>query len=77
MSLDTESNPSATTKYNVQSLPTFLFFKDGKLTGRFTGSRTKFQLKNEIISLKKQADSKSVKVTRSTKTTTTTCSSKK
>ena len=38
-------------KYNVSSIPTFLFFKKGKVVGKETGGMNKETLKNKISSL--------------------------
>jgi len=38
-------------KYNVSSIPTFLFFKDGEVVGKETGYMTKDMLKNKIKEL--------------------------
>ena len=35
-------------QYNVSSIPTFVFIKDGKLVAKETGSMSKITLKNKI-----------------------------
>lgn len=40
-----------TSKYRIMSIPTILFFKEGKLVNRLAGSQTKSALANELNSL--------------------------
>lgn len=37
-------------QYNISSIPTFIFLKDGKMVGKETGSMSKETLKNKIQS---------------------------
>jgi thioredoxin 1 len=36
--LNVDSNPQVPTKYNIQSIPTLLFFKNGQLADKITGA---------------------------------------
>ncbi len=42
--LDVDSNPETARKYDVMSIPTLLFFKDGELVDNAVGFRTKEEL---------------------------------
>ncbi|MCA0989674.1 thioredoxin [Pseudalkalibacillus hwajinpoensis] len=42
--LDVDSNPETARKYDVMSIPTLLFFKDGELVENAVGFRTKEEL---------------------------------
>ncbi|MBA0746085.1 hypothetical protein Gogos_008628 [Gossypium gossypioides] len=46
--IDTEKYPSIADKYNIQGLPTFIIFKDGKLLDRFEGALGADQLIQRI-----------------------------
>ncbi len=46
--LNTEENFLIAQQYDIQSIPTLLFFKNGKLTGRFVGFAPKPHLKKII-----------------------------
>lgn len=46
--VDMERDASLGNTLGVMSLPTVVFFKDGKEVGRFTGSISKFQLLKKI-----------------------------
>lgn len=46
--LDIEKNPEISTKYGVMSIPTFVFFKEGKEIARKTGSIGKSGLEKLI-----------------------------
>ncbi len=48
LKIDTDSIPALAGRYNITSIPTFLFFKEGKQVHRFTGARSKNNLKQEI-----------------------------
>lgn len=47
--IDEQSDLS--TEYRIMSIPTILFFKDGKLVNRLAGSQTKSTLQEKIDSL--------------------------
>lgn len=51
MDLDIDCNKAAACEYKIKSVPTFLFFKDGKLISRFSGNRQDC-LKDELNKLK-------------------------
>ncbi len=38
LKLDTDQNPATMTQFNVRSIPTILFFKDGQLVDRVIGA---------------------------------------
>ncbi len=42
--LDVDHNPETAMKYNVRSIPTILFFKNGELIGKQVGASTKDKL---------------------------------
>lgn len=46
--LNVDTNPTATSDFNVRNLPTFLFFKDGQLVDRIVGAVPKSVLKNRV-----------------------------
>lgn len=50
--LDIDSNLETVSKYNIKSIPTLLFFKDGKYIKSLTGSRSESDLLDEINKLK-------------------------
>lgn len=46
--VNVEDSPEVTTTYGVMSIPTLIFFKDGKVSDQVTGVLTKQQLNNKI-----------------------------
>lgn len=46
--LDIEANPATTLRYDVQSLPTLLLFKDGEVEVQMIGARGKAQLVEQL-----------------------------
>ncbi|MEW6170495.1 MAG: thioredoxin [Candidatus Omnitrophota bacterium] len=46
--VNVEDSPQVTTTYGVMSIPTLIFFKDGKVSDQVTGVLTKQQLNNKI-----------------------------
>ncbi|MFH0898283.1 MAG: thioredoxin [bacterium] len=46
--LNIENNRELTIQYNVSSIPTFIFIKNGKLVGKESGSMNKESLKEKI-----------------------------
>jgi len=49
--LDIDNNPVTTARYNVRSIPTLLFFRDGKLVESVVGLRSKNELAARIAKL--------------------------
>jgi thioredoxin 1 len=49
--LDIDNNPVTTARYNVRSIPTLLFFRDGKLVETVVGLRSKNELAARIAKL--------------------------
>src|SRR5690348_15559728 len=49
--LDIDSNPVTTARYNVRSIPTLLFFRDGKLVEAVVGLRSRNELAARIAKL--------------------------
>jgi len=49
--LDIDNNPVTTARYNVRSIPTLLFFRDGKLIEAVVGLRSKNELAARIAKL--------------------------
>ncbi len=58
MKLDVDANPSTAGMFGVMSIPTLLFFKDGKLADRVVGYQPKAKLQETIDSLLKSAAAK-------------------
>lgn len=48
VTVDADTNPQTVTKYNVRSLPTFLFFKDGKPVDQVIGAVPRPLLERKI-----------------------------
>ena len=46
--LDVDANPKTATSYAVMSIPTIVFFKDGKVMGQAVGAMTRQELKRKI-----------------------------
>jgi thioredoxin 1 len=55
MKLNTDENPEIAGRYQVMSIPTILFFKDGKAVEKLVGARPKRQFKEVIDSLLAQS----------------------
>ncbi len=49
--VDVDANPQIAMEYGIRSIPTLLFFKDGKLIDRVVGVLTKAQLAQRIEDL--------------------------
>jgi thioredoxin 1 len=49
--VDTDENPRVSTRYNVRSLPTFLFFRDGKVVDQVIGAVPRQAIENKIAAL--------------------------
>jgi thioredoxin 1 len=46
--IDVEESPNVATHYGIMSVPTLIFFKNGKITDQLVGSVTKQELKIKI-----------------------------
>ncbi len=46
--LDIDKNPSIANRYNVQSIPTIIIFKEGKAVGQFVGLTQKEDILSEV-----------------------------
>jgi len=46
--LDVDANPGTATNYTVMSIPTLIFFKDGKVMDQVSGAISKSELKKKI-----------------------------
>lgn len=46
--LDVDQNPRTATNYGVMSIPTIMFFKDGKVMDQVVGALSKVELKRKI-----------------------------
>ena len=46
--LDTDRNRNTVLKYRIEAIPTFIVFRDGKITGRFVGGMQKAGLVQHI-----------------------------
>ncbi len=51
LKIDADSNHEFLQKYNVQAIPTLLFFKSGSLIKKTTGIQTERDIKNIITNL--------------------------
>lgn len=49
--MNVDNNPTTTSEYNIRSIPTLIFFKNGKEKDRTTGLILKNELINKINSL--------------------------
>lgn len=49
--LDVDANPKVAAQYDVRSIPTLLFFQDGKVVDRLTGVVPKQELADKLTSL--------------------------
>ena len=47
--IDADNSPQISAKYNINSFPTFLIFRNGEEAERFSGYRTKEDLMERII----------------------------
>jgi thioredoxin 1 len=52
--VDVDTNPQTATNYNVRSIPTLLFFKDGRVVDQLIGSAPKRVLADRLESLATQ-----------------------
>ena len=46
--VNTEDEPELTAQYQVRSIPTILFFKDGKIVDQLIGATTKAKLEEKL-----------------------------
>jgi len=46
--INPDENPHVRNKYDIHAFPSFLLFKEGKLLGKFSGFRPKYELLNII-----------------------------
>jgi len=46
--VDVDHNPKTATKYGIMSIPTLIFFKNGKVTDQVVGALNKTDLKHKI-----------------------------
>ncbi len=53
--LDVDSNPQTAMKYNIRSIPSLVFFKDGKPVDQLMGVRSKQELASKLDALASQA----------------------
>ncbi|GKS57891.1 thioredoxin [Nitrospira sp.] len=56
--LNTDENPEIAGRYQIMSIPTILFFKNGELVDRLVGARPKRQFKELIDKLLAQSSAK-------------------
>jgi thioredoxin 1 len=57
MKLNTDENPEVAGRYQIMSIPTILFFKDGQPVEKLIGARPKKQFKDSIDQLLAQSAS--------------------
>jgi len=46
--VDVDTNPRAATEYGVMSIPTIIFFKNGKVFNQIVGAASKLDIKRKI-----------------------------
>ncbi len=46
--LNIDENPAISSKYNVQSVPTMLFFKNGALVNTLVGAQPKHEIERQL-----------------------------
>ena len=46
--VNTESEPDLTSKYEIRSIPTILYFKDGKIVDQTIGATTKAKIEEKL-----------------------------
>lgn len=51
LKIDVDQNPILAERYNVQSVPTLMIFKEGEVRYRQSGAHTKSQLMNVLIKI--------------------------
>jgi len=49
--LNVDENPLTASQYGIHSIPTMLFFKEGKLVQRLTGALPKDEIEKNILSI--------------------------
>jgi thioredoxin 1 len=49
--LNIDDNPSTSAKFGIRSIPTLLFFKDGRLVDQYVGAAPKSELKKRFDGL--------------------------
>jgi thioredoxin 1 len=55
MKLNTDENPEIAGRYQIMSIPSILFFKDGQMVEKVVGARPKRQFKEVIDALLAQS----------------------
>jgi thioredoxin 1 len=51
--IDMQANPEIGTKFSIESVPAFIFFKDGKEAGRLIGEQSKDAIVNKLQEISK------------------------
>jgi len=51
--LNIDENPMITSQYTIQSIPTMLLFKDGKLVNRLVGALPKEEIERHLLAIMK------------------------
>jgi thioredoxin-like negative regulator of GroEL len=46
-----DENPVTASQYGIRSIPTMLFFKEGKLVERLVGAQSKEQIEKHLLSI--------------------------
>ena len=49
--LNVDENPLTASKYGIRSIPTMLFFKEGKMVDKVTGALPKEQIEQHLLSI--------------------------
>jgi thioredoxin 2 len=49
--LNVDENPVTASQYGIRSIPTMLFFKEGKLVERLVGAQSKEQIEKHLLSI--------------------------
>lgn len=58
---DVDKNPVYSSKYNVRSIPTVLFFRDGQLADKIVGATTKAKYEAKLLNLVTAAETETLK----------------
>ena len=49
--VDVDSNPKVSSKYQIRSIPSIVFFKDGKVTDQIVGAVPKVKIMSKVESI--------------------------
>ena len=49
--MNVDENPATATQYGIRSIPTLLFFRDGRLVERLVGALPKQEIERHLLSI--------------------------